>query len=344
VSVLSNEQIHTVSIGDSTLRLEGTHATTISIVVPVSPNSDLIDLVKLLDSVFKQNFSCVEVLILSEDTSKWSSLLDNELRSDVVVRLLQVPAGTGASAARNRGAVTATGNVLAFLDDDVILCKRWCERCVTALSDSSVGAVTGRVLVRLEEYGLDFVPESLKWVVGGTYWDSKVPISVFSAAGMNFCIKKEVYLKAGGYDENLGPRGDRPEKARWHRLGAEESDLAIRIWLRTGLKVVYDPNVIVEHKLRPESILPGGLVRRALHVGHNRAYIHSKYPRLGVVNDNQTFKRLVKELTFTAKKFIRNPVRVWQSFSFTFLVVIAFGAGFLEGLLHYRHLSLAVNE
>jgi hypothetical protein len=201
-----------------------------------------------------------------------------------------------------------TGNVHAFLDNYVILGKRWCERCVTALSDSSVGAVTGRVLVRLEEYGLDFVPESLKWVVGGTYWDSKVPISVFSAAGMNFCIKKEVFLKAGGYNENLGPRGDRPEMARWHRLVAEESDLAIRVWLETGLKVVYDPNVIVEHKLRPESILLGGLVRRALHVGHNRAYVHSRYPRVGVVNDYQTFKRLVKELTFIAKKFLGDHI------------------------------------
>ena len=151
-------------------------------------------------------------------------------------------------------------------------------------------------------------------------------------------------MQAVGYDEDLCATGNRPETTRWHRSGAQQSDLAIRVWLRTGLKVVYDPNLIVEHRLRPESILLVGLVRRALHVGHNRAYIHSKYPRLGVVNDNQTFQRLVRELTFTAKKFIRNPVRVWQSFSFTFLVVIAFGAGFLEALLHYRHLSLAVNE
>ena len=338
MSVLSNEQIHTVSIGDSTLRLEGAHATTISIVVPVSPNSDLIDLVKLLDSVFKQNFSCVEVLILSEDTSKWSSLLDNELRSDVVVRLLQVPAGTGASAARNRGAVTATGNVLAFLDDDVILCKRWCERCVTALSDSSVGAVTGRVLVRLEEYGLDFVPESLKWVVGGTYWDSKVPISVFSAAGMNFCIKKEVYLKAGGYDENLGPRGDRPEKARWHRLGAEESDLAIRIWLRTGLKVVYDPNVIVEHKLRPESILPGGLIKRALHVGHNRAYMHSLYREAGRINDIANLRTLAIDFVKVFALCFRKPIYSWKRISFMSVVFTGFALGYFKGTLHFRNI------
>jgi glycosyltransferase involved in cell wall biosynthesis len=284
------------------------------------------------------------VLILSEDASKWNSVCDDENGSEVRIKRLLVPQGTGASAARNLGAVNASGNILAFLDDDVVLGKHWCKKCVTALTDSSIGAVTGRVVVRLAEYRLDFVPESLKWVVGGTYWDSEVPISVFGAAGMNFCIKKEVFLKAGGYDENLGPRGDRPETAHWHRLGAEESDLAIRVWLRTGLKVVYDPNAIVEHKLRRESILPGGFIRRALHVGHNRAYIHSIYPRVGVMNDYQTFQRLVRELTFTVKKFLQNPVRVWQSFSFTFLVVVAFGVGFLEGLLHYRHLSSAMNE
>jgi glycosyltransferase involved in cell wall biosynthesis len=337
VSLLFDGPISAISIKDSTPKRAGIDGVTISIVVPVSPNSGSINLTKLLDSVYEQNFPSVEVLILSEDASKWNSVCDDENGSEVRIKRLLVPQGTGASAARNLGAVNASGNILAFLDDDVILGKRWFERCVTALTDSSVGAVTGRVLVRLEEYGLDFVPESLKWVVGGTYWDSKVPISVFSAAGMNFCIKKEVFLKAGGYNENLGPKGDRPETARWHRLGAEESDLAIRVWLRTGLKVVYDPNLIVEHRLRRESILLRGLVRRALHVGHNRAYIHSIYPRLGVVNDNQTFQRLVRELTFTAKKFLQHPVRVWQGFSFTFLVVVAFGAGFLEGLLHYKH-------
>jgi cellulose synthase/poly-beta-1,6-N-acetylglucosamine synthase-like glycosyltransferase len=231
VSLISTGPISAISIKDYTPKRAGIDGVTISIVVPVSPNSDPINLTRLLASVYEQNFPSVEVLILSEDASKWNSLCDDENGSEVRIKRLLVPQGTGASAARNLGAANASGNILAFLDDDVILGKQWCERCVTVLTDSSVGAVTGRVLVRLEEYGLDFVPESLKWVVGGTYWGSKVPISVFSAAGMNFCIKKEVFLKAGGYDENLGPRGDRPEKARWHRLGAEESDLAIRICL-----------------------------------------------------------------------------------------------------------------
>jgi len=332
VSLLRNKQIPAVSIGDSTPKPERIHSTTISIIVPVSPNSDPIDLAKLLDSVYKQNFSCVEVLILSEDASKWNPLLDNEHRSAVVVRRLLVPPGTGASAARNHGAANATGNILAFLDDDVILCERWCERCVTALADSSVGAVTGRVLVRLEEYGLDFVPESLKWVVGGTYWDSKVPISVFSAAGMNFCIKKEVFLKVGGYDENLGPRGDRPETARWHRLGAEESDLAIRVWLETGLKVVYDPNVIVEHKLRPESILPVGLVRRALHVGYNRAYIRNKFPtRLAMFSNVLVTKDLLK--ASISPNLIRHPIVLWKRTCFTLTVLFGVLLGFVIGIV-----------
>ena len=336
MSLISTGPMSVISIKDYTPKRAGIDGVTISIVVPVSPNSDPINLTRLLASVYEQNFPSVEVLILSEDVSKWNSVRDDENGSEVRIKRLLVPQGTGASAARNRGAAAATGNILAFLDDDVILCKRWCERCVTALADSSVGAVTGRVLVRLEEYGLDFIPESLKWVVGGTYWDSKVPIPVFSAAGMNFCIKKEVFLKAGGYNENLGPRGDRPETARWRRLGAEESDLAIRVWLRTGLKVVYDPNVIVEHKLRRDSLLPAALIRRAMHVGHNRAYIHAVYPQTGSLNDIQIFQRLMNELYDTFRLSFRKPLYAWKKFAFTFTVLSALGHGYLEGILHFR--------
>jgi hypothetical protein len=159
---------------------------------------------------------------------------------------------------------------------------------------------------------------------------------------MNFCIKEKAFLKAGGYDENLGPKGDRPETAHWHRLGAEESDLAIRIWLRAKSKVVYDPGMVFLHKLRPESIFLSGLIRRAKYVGHNRAYIHRTYPITGALNDWRIVKALVKELALVVKKFLRNPVRVWKSLSFTIVVASAFSVGFLEGSLHYRYLSSAV--
>jgi len=338
VSLISNGPMSAISIKDCTPKRVGIDGVIISIVVPVSPNSDPINLTRLLASVYDQNFSSVEVLILSEDASKWNSVCDDENGSEVRVRRLLVPQGTGASAARNRGAANTSGNILAFLDDDVVLGNQWCKKCVTALSDSSVGAVTGRVLVRLEEYGLDFVPESLKWVVGGTYWGSKVPISVFSAAGMNFCIKKEVFLKAGGYDENLGPRGDRPEKARWHRLGAEDSDLAIRVWLRTGLKVVYDPNLIVEHRLRPESILPAGLIKRALHVGHNRAYMHSLYREAGRINDIANVRTLAIDFVKTFALCFRKPIYSWKRISFMSVVFTGFALGYLEGTLHFRNI------
>jgi len=335
VSLLHSEPISAISIKDGAPKLVGIDDVTISIVVPFSPNSDPVDLAMLLDSIYRQNFPGVEVLILSEDASKWNSLLDDKHNPAVRIRHLIVPPGTGASAARNRGAADALGNILAFLDDDVILGRQWCKRCVNALTDSSVGAVTGRVVVRLAEYGLDFVPESLRWVLGGTYWNSYVSIPVFSAAGMNFCIKKEVFLKAGGYNENLGPKGDRPEVSRWQRLGAEESDLVLRVWLWTKFKVVYDPNIIVEHKLRLESILPGAVFRRALHVGHNRAYIHSLYHEVGKINDAANFRAIVIDFVRALAICLRKPVYSWKRISFMSVVVLGFTLGYLVGMLHF---------
>lgn len=312
---------------------------TLSLIVPLSPRSDPRDLEGLLASVRRQNFPGVEVLVVSDRESRVGLPKRHRTVPMAPLNFLSVPQGTGASAARNFAASIARGRVLGFLDDDVVLQDGWCEQCLSSFSDESVGAVTGKAFVRLDRYGFDFVPTSLMWTVGGTYWDSDTIRTVYSAAGMNFCIRKDVFQKVGGYATKLGPMGDRPETATWHRLGAEESDLVLRIWESTTFKVLYNPAMVVEHRLRPESLLPRGLVRRALHVGHNRAYIHAMHPRNGGTNDLANLRGLLSNLGASLHLLIRRPVYAWKRVSFTILVVSAFILGYVEGMFHFKVIS-----
>jgi hypothetical protein len=114
----------------------------------------------------------------------------------------------------------------------------------------------------------------------------------------------------------FAPKGDRPEVSRWQRLGAEESDLVLRVLLWTKFKIVYDPNIIVEHKLRLESILPGAVFRRALHVGHNRAYIYSLYHEVEKINNVANLRVMVLDFVRTLAICLRKPVYLWKSISF----------------------------
>src|SRR5206468_1223465 len=52
----------------------------------------------------------------------------------------------GLDIARNTGAIRATGDIIAYTDDDVELHPRWLERLVGAFDQEHVWAVTGLVL------------------------------------------------------------------------------------------------------------------------------------------------------------------------------------------------------
>ena len=298
----------------------------ISLIVPISPASDRRDVELLLRSISSQTYGNVEVLVVPEGDC------GQGVRMFPSVRVLSPPHKRGASAARNHGARYSNAEILGFLDDDVVLDSRWCEYAVASFRDSAVGGVSGQAKVPLELYGLDYVPRELMWAVGGTYWGNDGVQVVPSMAGMNLCIRRTVFTKAGGYNEFIGPSGDRPETKSWLRIGAEEDDLSQKVQVLCGKRIVFDPRMVVTHRLRRETVTPKGLVKRCLHVGHNRAYIHSKYPASGDTGDNLVLRRLVGTTLLTLSSFPRHPLLAWKRLSFTSVVIASLGLGYLVGL------------
>ena len=284
----------------------------------------------MLRSISKQSFSDIEVLLVPDEGVNL-----HEKGQNVII--LPLPVKSGASNARNHAARFATGDILAFLDDDVTLDEEWCQQAIATFRDSSIGAVSGCALVNLKAYSMDYIPKELEWVVGGTYWSSSEQTDVFSGAGMNFCVLRDAFFDVGGYDSNLGPRGDRPETADWRRLGGEEQELAIKILAETGLRVVYNPRMIVIHRLRRDTVTIGGLLRRALHVGHNRAFIHTSLTDVRRKHtDYMVSTNLLLTLSESLLLFPTNPLYYWKRFSFSILVLGAVFIGFLVGKSEFR--------
>ena len=89
----------------------------ISIIIPVYNSS--LTLKECLDAVFDSSFKNFEVIVVSDNSSDNSV----EIAKQFQCKIIELPQNRGPGFARNEGAKTAEGDVLLFLDSDVIIDK-----------------------------------------------------------------------------------------------------------------------------------------------------------------------------------------------------------------------------
>jgi glycosyltransferase involved in cell wall biosynthesis len=140
------------------------------------------------------------------------------------LRHLAVTGRHGPAAARNAGWRAATGEIIAFTDDDCVPDPRWLSAGVAALDDGAA-AVSGRVVVPLPAVPSDYERDA-----------SGLERAEFVTANC-FC-RREALEAVGGFDERFA--------AAWR----EDSDLQFSL-LRAGRRVGRAPAALVVHPVRP---------------------------------------------------------------------------------------------
>ncbi|WP_448614643.1 glycosyltransferase [Modestobacter sp. URMC 112] len=206
-----------------------------------------------LRSLLDQDYPDYELVVVDNAPSPAArSVLDRVLAavSDPVGRVRRVAESrAGVSYARNRGLAEATGSLVAFADDDVLVDRGWLRALVAAFDAvPGVACVTGLVLpweletreqLWFEQYGgfakgfhrrafdLDHHrdPHVLYPYLPGRY-----------GTGANIAVRTEVLRRLGGFDPALG--GRRPA------VGGEDLDVLLRIVL-AGAVLVYEPQALV---------------------------------------------------------------------------------------------------
>ena len=166
----------------------------------------------------------------------------------------------GVSRSRNAALRAVRAPLVAFLDDDAQAAPEWLE-CVLAVFASEPGAIAvgGPILPLYErtppQWFLDRYEER-SW--GGAQRHLR-PGEGFSAS--NFAIVKAVLVSEGGFDERLGPIGD--------RVGVgDETDLFERLWRRAQDPVmIYAPSAVVRHLVAAEKMAVRYQLRRAAAAG-----------------------------------------------------------------------------
>ncbi len=241
----------------------------ISVVIPTHNRSRLV--AGTIASIAAQTSAPLEVIVVdngsTDDTPKTVRDLIRRVRG---LRYIEEPR-LGVSVARNRGAAEASGDLVAFLDDDAVASRRWLERLGDALGESTDAAAAAGPI------GLRWTRPAPTWVRGLESWYGRFDLGPQRDViryprypfASNLCFRREAFLAVGGFPVELGPRGA-------HRVANEEDGLFRRVGER-GWPVVYEPGALVYHWVHTERLTRRYLLRRAVTQGRSDVLVDALF-------------------------------------------------------------------
>jgi cellulose synthase/poly-beta-1,6-N-acetylglucosamine synthase-like glycosyltransferase len=156
-----------------------------------------------------------------------------------------VAEGLGLSGARNAGIDSATGDLLAFVDDDAVVDPAWLLRHSEVLADDSLTAATGRVLpLASEDDGgwngvpaVDLGPQAFVVDRGDQWWFERANFGGL-VSGTNMVLKRRAFERGARFSETLGSGAG--------LQGFEEYNFFFHM-IRDGARVAYVPSALVRH-------------------------------------------------------------------------------------------------
>lgn len=198
----------------------------ISIVIPTYNSAGFMP--ALLDSIFKQAVAGLEVIIV-DDCSKDDTV---DIAKRYPTRVIQLEKNGGPAIARNSGVNSATGDIIFFLDSDVILL----DGAIEAVEDYFKNSPPSQCVIGIcstEPLNKGFVPTYMAMfeyihLIGL----QNKRVSVF--APRCGAIKKELFQRIGGYDE------------KYRGADVEDFELARRI--NRADSIILNPKIMVKHQ------------------------------------------------------------------------------------------------
>jgi glycosyltransferase involved in cell wall biosynthesis len=208
-------------------------------VIIITRNTELF-MTDCLDSLVNQSRRPDEILVVdAESTDKTQKIVKRFSKKFDFIKLHVKALHKGES--RNYGALKSTGDIVAFVDADVICNALWVEELLKAFGNPGTDAVAGKE-VRLGYHGFT----SLK----------RVPLihkgSDVTYPRVNIAYKRGVFMAVKGFDP-------------WFKE-AEDVDMNFRV-VDADYNLVYWKKAIVYHRVR-DTI--GGFLKQAFWYGFGR--------------------------------------------------------------------------
>jgi glycosyltransferase involved in cell wall biosynthesis len=205
----------------------------LSVIVPTYNGKNKV--LKLLNSLCLQTARDFETIVVIDGSTDGTIEALNRYNSNLQHLKVIVQENKGRAGSRNAGAASANGNILLFIDDDMIPSKFLIENhCEAQLNNDVVVGI-------LEGMNEDATNEMLKF---SKYKNDKMNLGIFSSqkddciipyiTGNNFSIKKSLFDKLGCFDERLND--------------AEDFELAVRV-VENGNVIFYSKKCLAYHTI-----------------------------------------------------------------------------------------------
>ncbi|MDN3497308.1 glycosyltransferase family 2 protein [Planococcus sp. APC 4015] len=174
----------------------------------------------------------------------------------------------GLSAGRNTALDVATGDVVAFLDDDAVAEPGWLETLAAPFWDPAVVAVGGSAVPIWPGDAPAALPDELLWIVGCSYRGLPLePLPVRNVMGCSMAFRREPLRAIGGFNPETGRVGKLP-------IGCEETEACILLRQQDPSRVIlYMPTATVRHHVSPDRVTMGYVARRSWCEGLSKAGI-----------------------------------------------------------------------
>ncbi|WP_435553077.1 glucosyl-dolichyl phosphate glucuronosyltransferase [Natrinema sp. CGMCC1.2065] len=292
-----------------------------------------------VDSVLAQTYDPLEIVLVVDGNEPVFDRVRDDYGGLEDVVLHCNDENQGISYSRTRGAEIATGDVVAFIDDDAVAEEDWVAELARVYAETDAIAVGGHVASDWVTEKPDFFPAEFYWLVGcdergmGDHMEE-----LRNTYGSNISYRRDVFLAVGGYDENTGRKGDR-------HIQAHEAPVCIRMANTYGKGVIYNTDAVVHHKLFDYRGDFRWLVARSFWQGYSKRIMDLLLPE-AKGDKNEYLKELMLEFVPSRlSELVRRPssAKVQQLVTI-FVFTAAVGFGYLYGLTNVDRAELTAER
>lgn len=222
----------------------------VSVIIPTYRRE--LQLCITLETLLCQNYPNFEIIVVDQtdthDVATEQFLAKNGSRIHLIHS-----SPPSVTRARSLGALAATGEIVLYIDDDVICAPDLILNHVRAHQIPGVAVVAGRMTDN-ETHAIDETQVGRLFTNGqlNAYFSSTIRQIVDHVPGANMSYKKEILIRAGLFE---------PEMNGTARF--EELDASIRVG-RLGYKILFEPTARIHHF--------GGPGGQSFGVGFDRSY------------------------------------------------------------------------
>lgn len=281
------------------------------------------DLREAVESLLNQSYRNLEVILVIDEDEELYKTTKEEFDAKIVFNKERI----GLPASRNKGIEVAEGDIIAFFDDDAVADKNWLSELVKMYEERDAIAAGGKILPLWIGNKPKYFPEEFYWLVGATHKGFPEEITeVRNTFTSNLSFRADVLAELGGFKSELKAKSGIP-------MQSEETEICERMRMKFGRGVIYNPNAIVYHKVFPEKLKLGYLLKRNFWQGYSKAIMEKS---VGRIEEEKSFLKylLINRSLYRLKKGLTGSLEDLGKLVAIWLFTLCVGVGYVYGKVH----------